>query len=185
VNAEFYENVIPLPLHLILGMGKLLMDIAEHYCREKDFRDRLENPSAILESEIDLITALKTYENRVVAHDVALESLNKTKRRKRTATNDLDRTIKVLTELERKAKREMEKSKAAVLIFDGDTLRTYRNVINSILVHRKINKGLRAALVGSVVGKMFRSDIMTKLVNIMSTCSAAAGDNFSVSVAVV
>ena len=47
--------------------------------------------------------------------------------------------------------------------FEGDHTKTYNNLKNSILVHRKHNVGLRGALVGSVANKMFAPEFIKDL----------------------
>ena len=178
ISAPLYGCVIPLPLHLILGMGKLTMDIAERECREKDLRDRIDDPSAQTEQ---LQTALKNYEKQFIAHDKLSQLVCNTEEQAESSEGATRKALEIklrkMRVLERQAARLLKKSKNELLAFDGQTLRRYRDLINSILVHRKINQGLRAALVGSVVGKLLTDKIKQKLVDIIRTCDTTAADN--------
>ena len=155
-GRQLYENLIPPLLHIDNGVCKIMMDECQKLNREKDMQVRIAN-NGDEEQKIRNAVALynsssaKTNELEAELHTLIAQRQQAIKGTKKSFDGIIQETKKSLTAV----KKEAKSSSTIILACEGEYIKEYNVLIDGILVQNRHSVGLRGALVGSVVNRMF------------------------------
>ena len=170
IGKELYENPIPPLLHIDMGICKIVIELCEDLSIKKDLEARIcnynnkESKEAEVETLRNAIQQFITSSEEIKEFEEEIVDLAKQKERAlRGQKGPVQANIKITKQKLKKSKTANAASREVISEFEGDHTKTYNNLKNSILVHRKHNVGLRGALVGSVANKMFAPEFIKEL----------------------
>jgi hypothetical protein len=156
IGRQLYENLIPPLLHIDNGVCKICMDECQKLCREKDMQVRIANNGADEQMIRDAVALYNSSSVKTKELEAELDNLIDQRQQAINGTKkSFDGIIKETKKLLTAVKKEVKSSSTTILSCEGVYTKEYNELIDGILVQNRHSVGLRGALVGSVVNKMF------------------------------